>query len=80
MRLHVRMHAPLDPKQPYVFMANHLSTVDIWALFVARAGQGSLHRQEAAEADSDFRLGDGARGASSSSTGRTRPRARRSID
>jgi 1-acyl-sn-glycerol-3-phosphate acyltransferase len=25
----------LQPGQPYVFMANHLSTVDIWALFVA---------------------------------------------
>jgi 1-acyl-sn-glycerol-3-phosphate acyltransferase len=33
--LRVKMHAPLDPRQPYVFMANHLSTVDIWALFVA---------------------------------------------
>jgi 1-acyl-sn-glycerol-3-phosphate acyltransferase len=33
--LRVRTHAELDPRQPYVFMANHLSTVDIWALFVA---------------------------------------------
>ena len=33
--LRVKIHAQLDPKQPYVFMANHLSTVDIWALFVA---------------------------------------------
>lgn len=33
--LRVTFEAPLDPKQPYVFMANHLSTVDIWALFVA---------------------------------------------
>ncbi|MES1158173.1 MAG: lysophospholipid acyltransferase family protein [Haliangium ochraceum] len=31
----VKMHAPLDQRQAYVFMANHLSTVDIWALFVA---------------------------------------------
>ena len=33
--LQVRFEAPLDPRQPYVFMPNHLSTVDIWALFVA---------------------------------------------
>jgi 1-acyl-sn-glycerol-3-phosphate acyltransferase len=33
--LRVEMAAKLDPQQPYVFMANHLSTVDIWALFVA---------------------------------------------
>ena len=33
--LQVRIEAPLDPRQPYVFMPNHLSTVDIWALFVA---------------------------------------------
>jgi 1-acyl-sn-glycerol-3-phosphate acyltransferase len=33
--LRVEMHGDLDPQQPYVFMANHLSTVDIWALFVA---------------------------------------------
>jgi 1-acyl-sn-glycerol-3-phosphate acyltransferase len=26
---------PLDPDRPYVFMANHLSTVDIWAMLVA---------------------------------------------
>lgn len=35
VRLTVRMQVPLDPKQPYVFVANHLSTVDIWALFIA---------------------------------------------
>jgi len=35
VRLTVRMAAPLDPRQPYVFMANHQSTVDIWALFIA---------------------------------------------
>ena len=29
------MHAPLDPARPYVFMANHASMVDIWAMFVA---------------------------------------------
>jgi 1-acyl-sn-glycerol-3-phosphate acyltransferase len=33
--LTVRSHEPLDPAQPYVFMANHLSAVDIWALFIA---------------------------------------------
>lgn len=33
--LRVTFHGQLDRKQPYVFMANHLSTVDIWALFVA---------------------------------------------
>jgi 1-acyl-sn-glycerol-3-phosphate acyltransferase len=27
--------APLDRKRPYVFMANHVSMVDIWALLVA---------------------------------------------
>ena len=35
VRLKVTMHGPLDHRQPYVFMANHISTVDIWALFVA---------------------------------------------
>jgi len=33
--LSVESHGELDPRRPYVFMANHLSTVDIWALFVA---------------------------------------------
>lgn len=33
--LRVKFHGDLDRQQPYVFMANHLSTVDIWALFVA---------------------------------------------
>jgi 1-acyl-sn-glycerol-3-phosphate acyltransferase len=33
LRVHARV--PLDPKRPYVFMANHLSTVDIWAVLVA---------------------------------------------
>lgn len=33
--LTVKISGPLDPRQPYVFMANHLSTVDIWALLVA---------------------------------------------
>lgn len=31
----VDMEAPLDPRRPYVFAANHLSSVDIFALFVA---------------------------------------------
>lgn len=33
--IQVETRAPLDPSHSYVFMANHLSTVDIWALFVA---------------------------------------------
>jgi 1-acyl-sn-glycerol-3-phosphate acyltransferase len=33
--LTVHVEGELDPRQPYVFMANHLSTVDIWALFIA---------------------------------------------
>ena len=32
--LTVKMEAELDPRRPYVFAANHLSTVDIFALFV----------------------------------------------
>jgi 1-acyl-sn-glycerol-3-phosphate acyltransferase len=35
VRIEVRGHTELDPQRSYVFMANHLSTVDIWALFVA---------------------------------------------
>ena len=35
VRLEVQTHAVLDPKQPYVVMANHLSAVDIWAVFLA---------------------------------------------
>jgi 1-acyl-sn-glycerol-3-phosphate acyltransferase len=35
VRIHVASKAKLDPKQPYVVMANHLSAVDIWAIFVA---------------------------------------------
>ena len=35
VRVTVRLHAPLDGRQPYVFMSNHQSSVDIWALFVA---------------------------------------------
>ncbi|HVU51897.1 MAG TPA: lysophospholipid acyltransferase family protein [Polyangia bacterium] len=35
VRLRVSMRAPLDPKRPYVVMPNHLSMVDIWAIFVA---------------------------------------------
>jgi 1-acyl-sn-glycerol-3-phosphate acyltransferase len=26
--------APLDPRRPYVFMANHASMIDIWAMFI----------------------------------------------
>jgi 1-acyl-sn-glycerol-3-phosphate acyltransferase len=35
VRLHVRSRASLDARRPYVFMANHLSMVDIWAVLVA---------------------------------------------
>jgi 1-acyl-sn-glycerol-3-phosphate acyltransferase len=35
VRLRVKTHGSLDPKQPYVVMANHLSSVDIWAVFLA---------------------------------------------
>jgi 1-acyl-sn-glycerol-3-phosphate acyltransferase len=34
VRATVDQRAPLDPGHPYVFMANHLSTVDIWAMLV----------------------------------------------
>jgi 1-acyl-sn-glycerol-3-phosphate acyltransferase len=35
VKLDVTWRGKLDPNQPYVFMANHLSTVDIWALLAA---------------------------------------------
>jgi 1-acyl-sn-glycerol-3-phosphate acyltransferase len=35
VKLTVDWRTRLDEKTPYVFMANHLSTVDIWALFAA---------------------------------------------
>ena len=35
VKVTVRSHAKLDPKQPYVVMPNHLSSVDIWSVFVA---------------------------------------------
>lgn len=35
VRIRVVNRANLDPKQPYVFMANHASSLDIWAAFVA---------------------------------------------
>lgn len=35
VRLVVRSRAALDPGRSYVFMANHLSSVDIWAVLVA---------------------------------------------
>jgi len=34
IRLHVKSAVPLDPKRSYVFVSNHLSSVDIWAHFV----------------------------------------------
>ena len=35
VRIIVNNRANLDPQQPYVFMANHASTIDIWALLLA---------------------------------------------
>jgi len=35
VKVEVKMHAPLQPGRPYVFMPNHSSMVDIWAVFVA---------------------------------------------
>jgi len=35
IKLEIKMHAPLDPTRPYVFMPNHASMVDIWVMFVA---------------------------------------------
>ena len=35
VRITVDNRAKLDPQQPYVFMANHASTIDIWALLLA---------------------------------------------
>lgn len=35
IHLRVKIHASLDPGRPYVFMANHLSMVDIFAALVA---------------------------------------------
>jgi 1-acyl-sn-glycerol-3-phosphate acyltransferase len=35
VRIEVELRGDLDPNQPYVFMANHASSLDIWAAFVA---------------------------------------------
>jgi 1-acyl-sn-glycerol-3-phosphate acyltransferase len=35
VRVKVEQRAPLDPNRPYVFMCNHASMIDIWAVFVA---------------------------------------------
>jgi 1-acyl-sn-glycerol-3-phosphate acyltransferase len=35
VKVEVTQRAPLDPTRPYVFMANHASMVDIWAVFIA---------------------------------------------
>jgi 1-acyl-sn-glycerol-3-phosphate acyltransferase len=35
VQVEVKAHATLDPKRPYVFMPNHASMVDIWAMFLA---------------------------------------------
>src|SRR4029450_1204528 len=35
VKLDVTMRARLEPDRPYIFMPNHASMVDIWAVFVA---------------------------------------------
>jgi 1-acyl-sn-glycerol-3-phosphate acyltransferase len=35
VKIVVELRATLDPAQPYVFMANHASSLDIWVAFVA---------------------------------------------
>jgi 1-acyl-sn-glycerol-3-phosphate acyltransferase len=35
VKLEVVQQAPLDPRRPYIVMANHASMIDIWAVFVA---------------------------------------------
>ena len=35
VKLTIQVDQPLDPKRPYVFMANHLSAADIFSLFIA---------------------------------------------
>ena len=35
VRVKVTSRVPLDPGRPYVFVANHASMVDIWAVFIA---------------------------------------------
>ena len=34
VKLNVELAGKLDPKRPYVFMANHASMIDIWAVFI----------------------------------------------
>lgn len=35
IRVQTELRTALDPRKPYVFMANHTSAADIWALYVA---------------------------------------------
>jgi 1-acyl-sn-glycerol-3-phosphate acyltransferase len=35
VRVQVSSRVPLDPTRPYVFVANHASMIDIWAVFIA---------------------------------------------
>lgn len=35
VKVEVVQRAPLDPKRPYIVMANHASMIDIWAVFLA---------------------------------------------
>ena len=34
VKVEIKLRVPLDPARPYVFMANHASMVDIWAMFL----------------------------------------------
>jgi 1-acyl-sn-glycerol-3-phosphate acyltransferase len=34
VKLNVELAGKLDPQRPYVFMANHASMIDIWAVFI----------------------------------------------
>lgn len=35
VKLDIKMRVPLDPGRPYIFMPNHASMVDIWAVLIA---------------------------------------------
>ena len=75
VKLEVKMRAPLDPGRPYVFMPNHASMVDIWAMFVAIPASFRFIAKKQLSQHPAVRLGDERRDASSSSTART-PRRR----
>ena len=70
----VNMRVPLDPKRPYVFMANHASMVGHLGDVRGVAGPGSASSPRSSSPASRSSVGRCVRGASSSSIGRTRPR------